>query len=251
MSESKAHMARTLTRRRTTNTASDPSGGGAAQPAAENAVVSSSDSAYETVRRKIIDGEYHPSQRLIEAQLAQTLGLSRHNVRTALDRLAADGLVRLEPNRGATVATLDLDDAVDILVAREALEAAVTRLAAEHATDEQIVRLGELTAAMREALAAEEYPDYSATNVRFHHLLHDASGNRTMPELIATLRLRMSRLQLRSILIPGRSERSILEHEAIYAAVAKRDPDAAAQAAAEHMRSLRQAISKAWSLVKL
>ena len=218
--------------------------GGRAGPVAENAAVSPSDSAYETVRRKIIDGEYHPSQRLIEAQLAQSLGLSRHNVRTALDRLAADGLVKLEPNRGASVATLDLGDAVDILVAREAL-------AAENVTDEQIQRLGELIAAMRDALSAEEYPDYSATNVRFHHLIHEASGNRTMPELIATLRLRMSRLQLRSILIPGRSERSILEHEAIYQAVAERDPEAAAEAAARHMRSLREAISKAWSLVKL
>jgi len=246
-------MARTLTKEHKAR-ADAGAGAGAADPtdaATDRAAASPSDTAYETVRRKIIEGEYHPSQRLIEAQLAQSLGLSRHNVRTALDRLAADGLVRLEPNRGATVATLDLDDAIDILVAREALEAAVTRLAAEHASDEQVATLGELIASMRGALEAEDYPDYSATNVRFHHLIHEASGNQTMPELIANLRLRMSRLQLRSILIPGRSERSIREHEAIYHAVAARDPEAAAQAAAEHMRSLRQAISKAWSLVKL
>lgn len=213
--------------------------------------VSTANAAYETVRQKIIEGEFYPSQRLIEAQLAQSLGFSRHNVRTALDRLASDGLVRLEPNRGATVATLSLADALDILEARQALEAAVTRLAAERASDAQIEQLGGLIGTMREALAAAEFDTYSATNVRFHKLIHAASGNSTMPELIATLRLRMSRLQLRSILIPGRSEQSIAEHEAIYQALARRDAEGAARAAAEHLRSLRAAIDKAWNLVKL
>jgi len=203
------------------------------------------------VRQKIIDGEFYPSQRLIEAQLSQSLGFSRHNVRTALDRLASDGLVRLEPNRGATVATLSLEDALDSLVAREALEVAVTRLATERITDEQLAQMAEFVKAMRQALADEQYDEYSATNVRFHQLIHGAAGNNTMPELIRTLRLRMSRLQLRSILIPGRSEKSIAEHEAIYEALKKRDADAAGAAAGEHLRSLRSAITKAWNLVKL
>lgn len=241
-------MARTLNARQkagTTNPrAATESGDG-------TAVVSPPDTAYETIRQKIIEGEFYPSQRLIEAQLAQALGFSRHNVRTALDRLASDGLVRLEPNRGATVATLSLEDALDNLVAREALEAAVTRLAAERIDDAQIARLGEFVATMREALAAGEFDTYSATNVRFHKLIHEASGNNAMPELIATLRLRMSRLQLRSILIPGRSEKSMAEHEAIYRALAKRDAEAAASAAAAHLRSLRSAIEKAWNLVRL
>lgn len=242
-------MARTLTDTRKRRASAQAS---AEEPlSVPSSAAPPSDSAYGTIRQKIIEGEFYPSQRLIEAQLAQSLGFSRHNVRTALDRLASDGLVRLEPNRGATVATLDLEDAVDILVAREALEAAVTRLAAQNATDEQVERLGEFVATMRSALRAERFDEYSATNVRFHLLIHEASGNTTMPELIATLRLRMSRLQLRSILIPGRSEKSIAEHEAIYEAVQARDPDAAAEAAAVHLRSLRAAISRAWSLVKL
>jgi len=247
-------MARTLNgtkRMSTTTNSSTAPGGDSGKDASAATTPTTPNSAYETVRQKIIEGEFYPSQRLIEAQLAQSLGFSRHNVRTALDRLASDGLVRLEPNRGATVATLSLDDAIDSLVAREALEAAVTRLAAERISDEQIARLGEFIATMREALAAEEFDTYSATNVRFHKLIHEASGNSTMPELITTLRLRMSRLQLRSILIPGRSDKSMAEHEAIYQALAKRDADVAAEAAAAHLRSLSNAISKAWSLVKL
>lgn len=216
-----------------------------------SASLSSSDAAYEMIRQRIIEGEYAPSQRLVEAQLAQSLGLSRHNVRTALDRLQSSGLVIIEPNRGATVATLSLQDAVDILVAREALEVAVTRLGAEHVSDQQIADLGKLVRTMRTALNDAEFDTYSATNKLFHRVIYDASGNRTIPELIAMLRLRMARLQLRTILIPGRSEKSIAEHEAIYSSVAAREPAAAGAAAGEHMRSLRVAVEKAWSLVKL
>src|SRR5690606_20313746 len=61
---------------------------------------SSADEAYERLKRGILDGEYLPSQRLVESKLADALGVSRHNVRVALDRLHSDGLVVLEPNRG-------------------------------------------------------------------------------------------------------------------------------------------------------
>lgn len=93
---------------------------------------SASDIAYDRIRAKIIEGEYRPSQRLVEANLAASSGVSRHNVRVALDRLHAVGLVRIEPNGGATVAALTLEDALDTLVAREALEAEVAHMAAPH-----------------------------------------------------------------------------------------------------------------------
>lgn len=207
--------------------------------------------AYEAIRQRIVDGEYYPSQRLVEAQLAQALGLSRHNVRTALDRLHNDGLVRLEPNRGATVATLSLEEALDVLLAREALEAEAARMAALRVTDEQVAELEELVARMRAALAASAWDEYSATNVLFHQKVYEASGSRTIPDLIKTLRLRLARLQLRTILIPGRSERSLAEHVAIFEALRSRDAEAAAAAARAHVSHLREAVEKAWSLVRL
>jgi len=207
--------------------------------------------AYEAIRQRIVAGEYYPSQRLVEAQLAQSLGLSRHNVRTALDRLHLDGLVRIEPNRGATVATLSLEDALDILRAREALEAEAAALAARHVTDEQLARLAAHVETMRRALAEHLWDEYSATNVAFHQSVYEASGSRTIPDLIRTLRLRLARLQLRTILIPGRSDMSLAEHVAIFEALRARDPEAAASAARRHVANLRDAIEKAWSLVKL
>lgn len=226
-------------------------GRGAAVGAARRELGGGAQAAYEAIRQRIVAGEYYPSQRLVEAQLAQSLGLSRHNVRTALDRLHLDGLVRLEPNRGATVATLSLEEALDILRAREALETEAALLAARRVTDEQVATLASHVERMRRALADSEWDVYSATNVLFHQTIYEASGNRTIPDLIKTLRLRLARLQLRTILIPGRSDRSLAEHVAIYEALRARDAEAAADAARAHVSSLREAIEKAWSLVRL
>ena len=212
---------------------------------------SASDTAYEQIRRRIIEGEYRPSQRLVEASLAASLGVSRHNVRVALDRLQSIGLVHIEPNVGATVAALTLDDALDTLRAREALEVEVAKMAAARIDDAAAARLGELVGTMREALAAHEFDRYSATNRAFHDAIFELSGNRTIPELIGLLRLRMAQLQLRTILIPGRSERSLAEHAAICEALEARDPVRTEAAVRAHIGQLREAIKRAWSLVRL
>jgi DNA-binding GntR family transcriptional regulator len=206
---------------------------------------------YEQIKQKILKGEYAPSQRLVETNLAQDLGVGRHKVRAALDRLYSDGLVQIEPNRGATVKSLELTEVLDILIAREALEAGVAYLAAARIEANQIQQLEECLDLMREALRDGEYDRYSATNKRFHQLIYEASGNETLPELITSLQQRLIRLQLRAILIPGRTEKSLAEHEAILQALQTQDAAAAERAARAHMSSLRTAIQKAWQLIRL
>jgi DNA-binding GntR family transcriptional regulator len=168
-----------------------------------------------------------------------------------LDRLHTEGLVQIEPNRGATVKSLDLAEVLDILIAREALEAEVAYLAAERIEANQIQRLEACLNAMREALREAEYDRYSATNKIFHQIIYEASGNQTMLQLGTSLRQRLARLQIRIILIPGRTEQTIAEHEAIFQALQAHDASAAKRAARAHLRSLRAAIQKAWQLIQL
>jgi DNA-binding GntR family transcriptional regulator len=205
---------------------------------------------YHQIKQKILDGEYAPSQRLIETSLAQELGVGRHKIRAALDHLQADGLVQIEPNRGATVKSLELAEVLDILVAREALEGGVAYLAAERIEANQIQQLAECLEIMRKALDEGAYDLYSATNKSFHQIIYDASGNQTMPQLIDSLRQRLARLQLRSILIPGRAKQSLAEHNAILQAMQTQDAPAAERAARAHLSGLRKAIEKAWQLVR-
>jgi DNA-binding GntR family transcriptional regulator len=126
----------------------------------------------------------------------------------------------------------------------------VAYLAAERVEANQIQQLAECLEIMRKALDEGAYDLYSATNKSFHQIIYDASGNQTMPQLIDSLRQRLARLQLRSILIPGRAKQSLAEHNAILQAMQTQDAPAAERAARAHLSGLRKAIEKAWQLVR-
>ncbi len=208
------------------------------------------DNAYNAIKSRITSGEYYPSQRLVEEQVAKELSLSRHNVRAALQRLEADGLVTIEPNRGASVASMSLEQALDTLAARKILEMEITRAAAENISDEQIHTLQIYVKNMTEFLEQQRFDDYSRTNRLFHRVIYDVSGKRTIAWLISLLRERMARMQMRTILIPGRSSESLKEHTAILRAMEAHDPEAAASAAGAHIENLTHIVETAWGLVR-
>ena len=94
----------------------------------------SAEDGYARLHDAIISGRLQPNERLVEAELIDLLGVGRTAVRTALVRLAQEGLVVHERNRGARVRYVDETEAVEIVLARAALEALAVRQAAEHAT---------------------------------------------------------------------------------------------------------------------
>ena len=91
--------------------------------------------AENALRAAIADGDLLPGARLVEADLVAMLGVSRGNVRLAIDALDAEGLVERIPNRGARVRVISIDEAIAITEARMALEALIARKAAERVTD--------------------------------------------------------------------------------------------------------------------
>lgn len=205
---------------------------------------SQANNVYNQIKKRILeDGYYRPSQRLIEAQLSEDYKVGRHIIRLALTRLDAEGLVTIEPNRGATVATVSLEEAVDILRAREVLEGAAARLAADAITPEQLKALRSIRDEMARSIEDNQFDHYSQANVRFHGIIYDACGSRKIPEIIVSLRARVVRLQFRTILLPGRGPRSLAEHTAVLEALERRDGEAAEKSMREHIRSLRETLS--------
>ena len=83
------------------------------------------------LRRAILDGDPAAGERLRERELVERYGVARHTLRAALRQLAGEGLVRIEPHRGATVARLGPDDIRDLYELRAALELEATHLALE------------------------------------------------------------------------------------------------------------------------
>ena len=99
---------------------------------------------YEQLRQDIVSGRLQPNERLVEADVARSLGVTRSAVRAALQRLAHEGLVEHERNRGAKVRFVDEYEAIEILEARAVLEGLIARKAAENADSGDIARMREI-----------------------------------------------------------------------------------------------------------
>jgi DNA-binding GntR family transcriptional regulator len=134
--------------------------------------ISTVDALADALRREILDGELPAGARLRERELCDAYGVARHSLRAALRQLAADGLVRIEPHRGARVAELTADDVRWLYELRTALELEAAHLALER-------NEGRLPPAVHEALdrltaaCAGDDPPWSAIN-EAHAALHSA-----------------------------------------------------------------------------
>jgi DNA-binding GntR family transcriptional regulator len=170
------------------------------------------------------------------------LGVSRSAVRTALVRLAQEGLVDHERNRGAKVRFVDEHEAAEILESRMVLEGLAARSAASNVSEQQVAQLRALLEEMRSRLDDGDLLGASELNATLHARLLEIGGHRTVSRLVATLNSQLVRFQYKTILVPGRAEQSLAEHRAIVDAVAAGDPDAAEQAVREHLAHVVEAM---------
>ena len=198
--------------------------------------------ARDALRDAILGGEYLPGERLVEAQLCERFGISRFNVRAALQDLAADGLVKVERNKGAHVRKVTLDEAVEITEVRMVLEGLVAARAAARVTDTQASELDEIGLLMRRAVTAGEFRRYGDLNQRLHGLIRGIAGHQTADTIIETLRGQLVRHQFMISLHPGRPALSLPQHERIIEAIRERDPKAAESAMREHIASVIEAL---------
>jgi DNA-binding GntR family transcriptional regulator len=207
---------------------------------AENAAARAS--VEDELRDAIVSGRLQPKERLVEADLTEALGVGRSAVRTALARLEQEGLVEHERNRGAWVRLVDEHEAVEILEARAVLEGLAARQAAGKASARDIAALQRILGRMRRLLDTGDLLGASDENAALHRRLLEIAGHDTATRLISTLKSQLVRFQYRTILLPGRSERSLGEHAAIVEAVAARDPDAAEAAMRTHLSHVAEAL---------
>jgi DNA-binding GntR family transcriptional regulator len=201
------------------------------------------DSGYERLRAEIVAGRLMPNQRLVEAELVAMLGVGRASIRSILARLDHDGLVVRELNRGARVRMVTADEAIEITQARAALESLAARQAALCATDEDVTELTAILGEMPGQIESGDLLGYSETNRRLHGRILVASQHAIVQRLVDGLKAQLVRFQYRSILVPGRPSRSLAEHQALVAAIAARDPDAAEAAMRHHLSSVTDALS--------
>ena len=212
------------------------------RPTTQDRTEDPAQAARDALRDAILNGEYLPGERLVEAQLCERLGVSRFNVRAALQDLAADGLVKVERNKGAHVRKVSLADAVEITQVRMVLEGLVAAQAARRVTDEQAIELDEVGVLMRRAVDAGEFRRYSALNHRLHDLIRTIGAHQTAESILARLHGQLVRHQFAVSLLPGRPAVSLPQHERIIEAIRARDPGVAEAAMREHIASVIEAL---------
>lgn len=195
---------------------------------------------YERLRDAIAGGALPPGSQLVEARIAEELGVSKTPVREALIRLQRDGLVRIEPYRGARVLEPSEDDIREVLELRSLLECHIARDLAIRRPSEVVDALESCVMESKAALGAGDGQALFDSLTEFSDLMAEACGNDRMVKLLADLRNVLLLIGTTSLRAPGREARSIAEHEAILAAIRRGDADAAAEATVAHIRSIER-----------
>lgn len=188
--------------------------------------------AYTMILEAIDSHVYKPGDRLVESDLAERFGVSRTPIREALQRLETQSLLTRD-GRSLIVASLDYNQLAELYVVRGELEGLAARLAARHATPEEISVLRDMLAADH---ALVDDPDaLSRANRRFHKQIHLASHNRFLVRQLDLVHRSMALLATTSLAAEGRSRGTLSEHETIVAAIARGDGDAADAALRDHI----------------
>ncbi|CUX80834.1 MAG: transcriptional regulator, GntR family [Roseibaca calidilacus] len=188
--------------------------------------------AYSLILEAIDVGVYKPGDRLVESELADRFGVSRTPIREALQRLETQSLLTRD-GRSLIVASLDHNQLAELYVVRSELEGLAARLAARHATDEEVRLLRSMIE--EDARLLNDPQALSRANRRFHKQIHLASHNRYLVQQLDLVHRSMALLASTSISVAGRGERTLEEHSAIVEAIASGDGDTAYIALKEHI----------------
>src|SRR5215472_12101785 len=196
----------------------------------------------ETIRTGILEGRYALGQRLVEADLTKELSVSRGPLREALRRLAAYGIVEIQPYRGAAVRRPSRTELSDLLRVLEVVEGLSARMAAERIKlpgnyDRALALRGEIDAAKPLVDAI----DHIEENVKFHGMILDLSGNHSLQRVAVQLQLQMpiQRLTFFRVFQENR-HRSLMQHADILDAIIAGNPDRAEAAMRAHVRATEE-----------
>ena len=154
------------------------------------------DVVFNTLRQAIITGEFAPGERLMEIALANRLGVSRTPVREAIRKLELEGLVVMIPRKGAEVAKITEKDLRDVLEVRSSLEELAAELAAEPMNDEVKEKLEKALKEFEEAIESDDNAAIADSDVDFHDVIFEATGNARLIQIINNLREQMYRYRL-------------------------------------------------------
>ena len=190
----------------------------------------------DTLPHPYLSGEVPTAERLVETRLSEEMGASRIPVREALRALAAEGLVTIEPRRGACVAFYSDEVARALVEVRATLEGLNAKLAAQRVTEKSLAELRQVMAEGMEAAKGNDGALLAELNTRFHELLATAASNDVLTDMMRSLRARTAMLFTSAH--TSRARQNWDEHAQVLQAVISGNGELAALLAAQHVHNV-------------
>lgn len=194
-------------------------------------------SLYQQLLEEVLEGDLRPGELLVETTLGKRFGVSRTPIREALRMLEQDGVLE-RVNRGMRVRETNSEEVLEIYGVRAILEGAAAREAASKRTDYDLATLDRIFGTMVEAKTATPQ-EMAAVNRSFHRAIWQASGNRTLTDLLERLGVHLRRYPATTYQRAGRWEEALEEHKQLLEAIRGMAPDTAGDVAERHMRAAR------------
>ena len=193
------------------------------------------DQAYLALKQAIVSGALAPDTLIDKNEWCARFEVSRLSITTAVNRLAFERLVVVEPQRGSYVAKMHLEDVRQWMLMRRALEMEVVAVCAKSMSENAIEGLGQNLAYQQAAIKSGDLQGFHELDTRFHRQMAEGLGLARVSEVLDPIRTHLERVRRTLLPEPGRLEGTFIEHEAIHRAIAARQPDRARHEMANHL----------------
>jgi len=193
------------------------------------------DKVFAQLEEAIIEGKIPAGTRLIETELAEKFGVSRPPVREAIQRLAANGVVRIVPHKCAVVALPDIEEVKEIYIAKKLIEGFSAREAAGRLSRRETTQLKSLIHKMETHIKRQEGDKYIRVAEQFHDLVNRAAGNKVTYGIYQKLSKQTLWHRINFLSFSGRLKCSLSEHKEILDALIQGNQDLAESLMKEHI----------------
>ncbi len=203
------------------------------------------DLVFESLKDAILTQTLPPGKRLLESELAESLGVSRTPVREAIRRLEQEGLVAMIPRKGAYVSGISLKDIREVYEIRAALEMLALELAAKYITAEEIAELEHQVRQEEAMTEANRLNEIIFIDSSFHDLIYQYARNSRLTQFVEILQEQFKRFRFLPLGSSARSHTALAEHEQMVEALRAHDSILAAKLAREHIANAQNALISA------
>lgn len=200
------------------------------------------DTVVEHLRNLIVEAVLAPGTKLNERELCETLGISRTPLREALKVLAAEGLIDILPNRGASVSKLSETEIWETFELMSGLEAMSGELACERITPVELAEIKALHYAMLACKAQNDLPGYYSRNHAIHNKINEAARNSVLHQTYLTLNRRLQALRFRSNFSHEKWDSAAHDHGEMVKALEARDGKRLADILRQHLLNKRDVV---------